>query len=102
MMEMIENQVYLAQGAYVKVIGKSEGILAVCQGLDYGLVALHVQIQTAAAYEKMGKHGEARAILRQALSDASKDTKWSCLLWKILFIWNRFLKELCRRSKKDS
>lgn len=73
MMEMIENQVYLAQGAYVKVIGKSEGILAVCQGLHYALVALHVQIQTAAAYEKMGKHGEARAILKQALSDASKD-----------------------------
>ena len=73
MMEMIENQVYLAQGAYVKVIGKSEGILAVCQGLHYALVALHVQIQTAAAYEKMGKHGEARAILKQALSDAAKD-----------------------------
>lgn len=73
MMEMIENQVYLAQGAYVKVIGKSEGILAVCQGLHYALVALHVRIQTAAAYEKMGKHGEARAILKQALSDAVKD-----------------------------
>ena len=57
----------------LKVIGKSEGILAVCQGLHYALVALHVQIQTAAAYEKMGKHGEARAILKQALSDAAKD-----------------------------
>ena len=55
------------------MIGKSEGILAVCQGLHYALVALHVQIQTAAAYEKMGKRGEARAILKQALSDAAKD-----------------------------
>ena len=73
MMEMIENQVYLAQGAYAKVIGKSEGILEMCQGLHYALVALHVQIQTAAAYEKLGKHGEARSILKQALLEAGKD-----------------------------
>ena len=73
MMEMIENQVYLAQGAYAKVIGRSEGILAVCSAMHYALVALHVQIQTAAAYERIGKHGEARTILKQALSDASKD-----------------------------
>lgn len=73
MMEMIENQVYLAQGAYAKVIGRREGILAMCEGLHYALVALHVQIQTAAAYEKMGKQGEARAILKQALLAASKD-----------------------------
>ena len=64
MMEMIENQVYLAQGAYAKVIGRSEGILAVCSAMHYALVALHVQIQTAAAYERIGKHGEARTILR--------------------------------------
>ena len=50
MMEMIENQVYLAQGAYAKVIGRSEGILAVCSAMHYALVALHVQIQTVAAY----------------------------------------------------
>ena len=31
-MEMIENQVYLAQGEYSKVIGRSESILAMCQG----------------------------------------------------------------------
>ncbi len=73
MMEMIENQVYLAQGAYAKVIGKSEGILEMCKGLHYALVALHVQIQTAAAYEKLGKHGEARSILKQALLEAGKD-----------------------------
>ena len=73
MMEMIENQVYLAQGAYAKVIRRSEGILAVCSAMHYALVALHVQIQTAAAYERIGKHGEARTILKQALSDASKD-----------------------------
>ena len=73
MMEMIENQVYLAQGAYAKVIGRSEGILAVCSAMHYALVALHVQIQTAAAYERIGKTREARTILKQALSDASKD-----------------------------
>ena len=73
MMEMIENQVYLAQGACAKVIGRSEGLLAMCEGMHYALVALHVRIQTAAAYERLGKHTEARALLRQALSDGEPD-----------------------------
>ena len=73
MTEMIENQVYLAQGAYAKVIGRSEGQLAVCSGMHYALVALHVRIQTVAAYEMLGKHKEARAWLAQALSDAELD-----------------------------
>ena len=73
MMEMIENQVYLAQGAYARVIGRSEGLLAACEGLHYGLVALHIRIQTAAAYERMGKREEARALLTQALRDAAPD-----------------------------
>ena len=73
MTEMIENQVYLAQGAYAKVIGRSEGQLAVCSGMHYALVALHVRIQTAAAYEMLGKHKEAKAWLAQALSDAELD-----------------------------
>ena len=73
MMEMIENQVYLAQGACAKVIGRSEGLLAMCEGMHYALVALHVRIQTAVAYERLGKHTEARALLRQALSDGEPD-----------------------------
>ena len=73
MMEMIENQVYLAQGAWAKVIGRSEGLLAMCEGMHYALVALHVRIQTAVAYERLGKHTEARALLRQALSDGEPD-----------------------------
>ena len=31
MMEMIENQVYLAEGAYAKVIGRSAELLSVCE-----------------------------------------------------------------------
>ena len=73
MMEMIENQVYLAQGAYAKVIGRSEGQLAVCDAMHYALVALHVRLQTAAAYELLGKHQEARGLLDQALADAKPD-----------------------------
>ncbi|MCI6023771.1 MAG: LuxR C-terminal-related transcriptional regulator, partial [Oscillospiraceae bacterium] len=73
MIEMIENQVYLAQGAYAKVIGRGEGMLAVCGGMHYALVALHVRIQMAAAYERLGKREEARALLSQALSDALPD-----------------------------
>lgn len=73
MMEMIENQVYLAQGAYAKVIGRSEGVLSMCEGLHYALVALHLRIQTAAAYEMLGKEPEAHALLERALKDALSD-----------------------------
>lgn len=73
MMEMIENQVYLAEGAYAKVIGRSAELLAVCEAMHYALVALLLRIQTAAAYEKLGKTEEARAWLEKALSDAAPD-----------------------------
>ena len=73
MMEMIENQVYLAQGDYAKVIGHSEGQLAVCDAMHYALVALHIRLQTAAAYERLGKHREARDLLTQALAEGSPD-----------------------------
>ena len=73
MIEMIENQVYLAQGAYAKVIGRSEGLLALCEGMHYALVALHARLQTASAYERLGKREEAEALLAQALADAAPD-----------------------------
>lgn len=73
MMEMIENQVYLAQGAYVRVVGYSAELLPVCEAMHYALVALHLRIQTAVAYEKLGKSEEAHAWLRKALSDAEPD-----------------------------
>ena len=73
MMELIENQVYLAQGAYATVIGRSEGLLGMCDAMHYALVALHIRIQTAAAYEMLGKHDEARKLLSHALSDAEPD-----------------------------
>ena len=70
---MIENQVYLAQGAYTKVIGRSEGQLAVCEAMHYALVAMHIRIQTAAAYEMLGKPAEAHEWLARALADAEPD-----------------------------
>ena len=73
MMEMIENQVYLAQGAYARVVGRSAELLAVCEAMHYALVALHLRVQTAAAYGKLGKIEEARAWLEKALSDAAPD-----------------------------
>ena len=73
MMEMIENQVYLAQGAYARMVGRSAELLAVCEAMHYALVALHLRVQTAAAYEKLGKIEEARAWLKKALSDAAPD-----------------------------
>ena len=41
--------------------------------MHYALVALHIRIQTAAAYEMLGKHAEAQAQLDQALTDAEPD-----------------------------
>ena len=73
MMEMIENQVYLAQGEYSKVIGRNESILAMCQALHYDLVALHVQIQLLAANWKLGKTEQALDLLRRSLSQAFQD-----------------------------
>lgn len=73
MMELIENQVYLAQGAYAKVIGRSEGLLAMCAGLHYALVAMQIRIQAAAAYQQLGKTAQAQAELEQALRDAEPD-----------------------------
>ena len=89
MMEIIENQVYLTQGAYANVIGRSEGQLAVCDAMHYALVALHIRIQLAAAYELLGKHNEARELLAQALAEAEPDG------FVIPFVENyRFLKPL--------
>ena len=73
MMQMIENQVYLAQGAYARVIGGSEGLLALCRGMHYALVEIYVLVQTAAAYEKLGKRREAAELLRQAAALAQPD-----------------------------
>ena len=73
MVEMIENQVYLAQSAYAKVIGRGAELLAVCGGMHYALVTLHLRIQTAAAYAQLGKREEARAWLAEALADAAPD-----------------------------
>ena len=73
MMDMIENQVYLAQGAYARVAGRSAQLLAMCEAMHYALVALHICLQTAAAYEKLGKAEEARSWLKKALSNAQPD-----------------------------
>ena len=73
MMEMIENQVYLAEGAYAKVAGRSAELLAVCEAMHYALVAIHSRIQTAAAYAQLGKIEEAHAWLGKALSNAEPD-----------------------------
>ena len=95
MMEMIENQVYLAQGAYAKVIGHSAQLLAVCEAMHYALVALHIRIQTAAAYAQLGKSEEACTWLRQALSDAAPDGL------VMPFVENYdFLKPLLARERK--
>ena len=73
MMELIENQVYLAQGEFPRVIGRSEPLLSVCESLHYALVALHIRLQTASAYEALGNRAMARKLLIRALEDAQPD-----------------------------
>ena len=73
MMDLMENQVYLAQGAWAKVIGRAPGLLAACGGLHYALVALHINLQTAAAYAMLGKERDALALLHTALAEAQPD-----------------------------
>ena len=73
MMELIENQVYLAQGEYAKVIGRSEALLGMCEAMHYALVALHIRLQTAAAYEMLGKRETADELLISALAAAEPD-----------------------------
>lgn len=73
MMRMIENQVFLAQGAYARVIGGSQRLLDLCRRMHYALVEIRVLIQTAAAYERLGKHREAVSLTRQAADMAQPD-----------------------------
>ena len=73
MMELIENQVYLAQGEFPRVIGRSEPLLSGCESLHYALVALHICLQTASAYEALGNRAMARKLLVRALEDAEPD-----------------------------
>ena len=60
-----------------------------CDSMHYALVALHIRIQVAAAYELLDKHSEAREMLAQALTEAEPDG------FVIPFVENyRFLKPL--------
>ena len=93
MLEMIENQVWLAQGAYARVIGRSAALLESCEAMHYALVALHVRLQTASAYAQLGKRREAQALLAQALADGETDG------FVMPFVENyRYLKELLAES----
>ena len=93
MLEMIENQVWLAQGAYARVIGRSAALLESCEAMHYALVALHVRLQTASAYVQLGKRREAQALLAQALADGETDG------FVMPFVENyRYLKELLAES----
>lgn len=97
MMEMIENQVYLAQGAYAKVIGRSMGQLTVCEAMHYALVILHIRIQMAAAYEMLGKRSKAREVFERALRNAEPDE------FMMPFVENyRYLKDLLGRCAEHN
>ena len=74
MNDMIENQVYLLQGSYAKLIARSEALLGMCKAMFYALVTIHLNIQIAAAYEMMGKRADALDALKKAVADAEPDS----------------------------
>ena len=76
---------FLAQGAYAKVIGRSENQLAACQTMHYELVRIHLLIQTVAAYEMLGKRIQGQKLLLQACRRLLP-TIFCFLLQKIIFI----------------
>ncbi len=73
MNEMIQNQVYLLQKVPARIIARNDELLGMCKGMHYALVAIHLLIQNAAAYEMIGKRDEAVNMLRMALADAKED-----------------------------
>lgn len=94
MMQMIENQVYLAQGSFETVIARSEKLLQLCDKMNYALVRIHIQIQTAAAYKILGMREEASAIIEAALRESEAD--W-CLIPAVENY--RYIGELVREYK---
>ena len=79
MMEMIENQVFLSQKMYAKVIGRilhqrfGDFNHLLLRDAERSDDRIHVQIQTAAAYAMLGKHHDARQLLLKALGHAMPD-----------------------------
>lgn len=72
MIGLIENQVYLAQGEWARVLAAA-GLLTLCEALHYDLVALHLRIQMAAACARLGRQDEGQSLLQQALAQAAPD-----------------------------
>ena len=73
MLEMIENQVYLAQGEYETVIGRLDRQLEESRRQHYSLVELHLLLQAAGAYEGLGMRQRAAEFMRQALDAGGRD-----------------------------
>ena len=73
MYEIIENQVYLTQGVFAKVAAGHDLLAKKCEKMHYAMVAIYNDIQTAAAYEMLGKHTEAVDMLEKALAAAEPD-----------------------------
>ena len=73
MMQLIENQVYLTQQEWAKVIGRSEKLLHTCGLFHYESVSLYIRIQTSAAYAMLNKRAEAARLLCETLFEAKKE-----------------------------
>ena len=96
MYEIIFNQILLAEGDFVRLLGRGEELLKLCGIYPYTLCSLHLHIQQAAAYENVGKRREAVSELKEALAIAVPD---GCMM---PFIENYYyIKELIQCIQGD-
>ncbi|WP_022777432.1 helix-turn-helix transcriptional regulator [Butyrivibrio sp. AE3009] len=73
MTEMIENQVYIVQEEYTRILGQIDRQIAVCDKMNYCLVKIYLLIQKAVCLNAVHKIPAAEKVLLQALELAEPD-----------------------------
>lgn len=74
MTEMIENQVYIVQREYTRVLGQIDRQIAVCEKMNYCLVKIYLLIQKAVCLSALHKIPAAAKALVTALELAQPDS----------------------------
>lgn len=108
MMYLIENQVYLIQNEFAKVIGRSDSLIAQCRAVPYNLCEIHILIQTAAAYEKINCRKEAEEYFEKAVELSVPDKLYMPFVENYVYIkdlikgrnFDKNIKEIAENSQK--
>lgn len=92
MMSLIEQQVWLAQGEYVKVIAHSEGLLRRCEAMHYGLVGLQARTSWRRAQLRFGQRPRPGPRWQRLCWTLCR-TISGCSLWSSIPLWPPCWKE---------